>query len=680
MDLQTNKGLKKFFVFIVIILFLITSFAEVYEASSSRDVATDFWSDVETVDDYFRSNITMPAIQNLTVIPSNPSFVEVSSQINPTRLLMDIVKGFEPTQRFNSTFDFDSISVGKAYVGNCSLRRVDDELLLFLNASSEDHAAIARYNLSFVEPVKIYGSNFISVAFSTSSTYNSSEAYIGVSLLLRDQQGNRHYVSIEVTNRFSTDCFTLSEWFLGWGFAKDLPKYPRYMMRYNSTSGPWFIQLPLSDSFAALNLSSAWLDGLLIGGEIYSKTPFNIEEITEVNARIHYVLVHEQPFLINQEIVNSTMMIFPFASSLHFSGISGKRVNVIVEGSLKPSYDKEERLENGTVNTRETFFNLSETLESGVSLQGTVKITVLSKSVKKCTLTLNNNTIIDLTDSLLGSDTIIYKFPADTILLKAHLIFYKFNAWFFSFYGFQPYKITKKGIVEEYFSPNENEGAININPSETFPVNLAISSGNLTPSEITVNGSKKPLESLLILNKEVYWIIPIVIPEENVSLYTVKYILSDEPLYQSLTTSPFSVYIGGHIFEIFTPFNIECQEGTLIPLTIRTYTTPRTYTLKIEYDSSMFEANRDEIMVYASRLHFEYFMLKPLRTGQTTVNLRIIDPITMDTLFSSPFFVSIKSSFSTQVAIYFLLGVAVFSLIYIFGKESLIKWISRFRH
>lgn len=652
-------------------------FSRVCGISSLPAPADDFAFDAETSDVWSRSNITMPAIQNLTIIPSNLSLVELASEINPTKSVINTVRGFEPMRRFNS--EFNSTLTRKAYVGNCSLRRVDDELLLFLNASSGDNAAIAAYNLSFTNSVQISESDFISFALSTSSAYNSSEAYIGISLLLRDQQGNRYYVSLEVSNRYSTDGFSLSPWFLGWGFTEDFPKYPKYAMMYNSTSGPWFIQLPLSGSFAALNLSSAWLDGLLIGGEIYTKPPFNIEEITEVNARFHYVLVHEEPFMINQEIVNSTMMVFPFASSLRFSGISGKKVNVIVEGSLEPSYDKEERRENETVNIRETFFNLSETLESEVLVQGTVNITVLSKAVKKCTLTLNNSTIVDLTDSLLGSNTMIHKFPADTILLEVHLTLYRFNAWFCSLYGYKSYEITKKGIVDEYFSPNRNEGTININSSETFPANLAISSGNLTPSEITINGSKKPLESLLILNKEMYWIISIVIPEENVSIYTVKYILSDEPLYQSLTTSPFSVYVGGQLFEIFTPFNIEGQEGTLIPLTIRTRT-PRTYTLKIEYDSSMFEADRDEIMVYSSRFHYEYFMLKPLRTGQTTINLRIIDPITRDTPFSSSFFVSIKSSFSTQVAIYFLLGVAVFSLICIFSKTSLIKRISRFRH
>lgn len=640
-------------------------------------MATDFAFDAEATDVWSRSNITMTAIQNLTIFPTNFSFADLSSQINSTRSVINIVKGFEPTQRFNS--DFNSTLVRRAYVGNCSLKRVDDELLLFLNASSGDNAAIATYNLSFTNPVQISGSDFISFALSNSSTYNGSEAYIGVSLLLRDQQGTRHYISIQISDQYSEDSFSLNEWFLGWSFGED---YPRYTMRYNSTSGPWFIQLPLSNSFTSLNLPSAWLDGLLIGGEIYSKPPFDIEEITEVNTRFHYVLVHKQPFSINQEIVNSTMMVFPFANSLSFSGILSERVNVTVEGLLKPGYNKEERRENETVNIRETFFNLSETFESEVSVQKEVEITVPTGTVKKCTLTLNNNTIKDLTDALLQSNSVIYRFPWNTTLVKIHLTLYRFNAWFFEMNPFigAPYRITKKGIVEEYFSPDKNEVTININSSESSSVNLATRSGNLIPVEITSNGSKKPLESLLILNKQNYWAISIAVPEENASIYTVKYILSDGPLYQSLTTTPFSVRIDNHVFEIFTPFNIEGQEGTLIPLTIRTYTTPRTYTLKIEYDSSMFEADRDEIMVYASRFHYEYFMLKPLRTGQTTINLKIIDPITRDTFFSFPFFVSIKSSFLTQAAIYFLLGVAVFSLIYIFSKKSLIKWISRFRH
>jgi len=382
--------------------------------------------------------------------------------------------------------------------------------------------------------------------------------------------------------------------------------------------------------------------------------------------------------MINQEIVNSTMMVLPLTRSLRFSGIPIGRVKVIVEGSLMPSHDKERR-NNETVNIREASFNLSETVESGISVHGMVNITVFSKTVKKCTLTLDNNTIVDLTDLLLGNNTIIYVFPADTILLDVHLTLHRFNAWFFDFYGYKPYRITKKGIIDEYFSLNRSEGTININSSETFPANLAISSGNLAPSEITINGNEKTLGSLLILNKEMYWIIPTVISKENVSIYTVKYILSDEPLYQSLTTSPFSVYVDSQLFEIFTPFNIEGQESTIIPLTIQVYAYPRTYTLKIEYDSSMFEADSDEIMVYASRLYFVYFMLRPLQTGQTTVNLRIIDPITRDTLFSTPFSVTIKSSFFTQVAIYFLLGITLLSLINIFTKTSLLKWISRFR-
>jgi hypothetical protein len=374
-------------------------------------------------------------------------------------------------------------------------------------------------------------------------------------------------------------------------------------------------------------------------------------------------------------------MTLPFATSLHFSGISVGRVKVTVEGSLVPSYDREEQRNNETVNIREASFNLSETLESGISVEGILRITVLSKTVKKCTLTLDNDTTVDLTDSLLERNWASYMFPVDTILVEVHLTSYRFNAWFITNIDSYPsYGITKKGIVDEYFSSNTNEGTITVNSSETFPTNLAISSGNLIPSETTINGRKKPLESLLIQNKEMYYIISIVIPEENVSIYTVKYILSDEPLYQSLTTSPFSVYVGGQLFEILTPFNIEGQEGMLMPLTIQTLTAPRTYTFKIEYNSSMFEADRDEIMVYASRLYFEYFMLRPLRTGQTIVNLGIIDPITRDTVFSTSFSVTIKSSFFTQVAIYFLLGITIFSLINIFSKKSLLKWISRLRH
>ena len=144
----------------------------------------------------------------------------------------------------------------------------------------------------------------------------------------------------------------------------------------------------------------------------------------------------------------------------------------------------------------------------------------------------------------------------------------------------------------------------------------------------------------------------------------MKYVLSDDPIYESLTANPFPIYVHSCLFEIYTPFNIEEQVGRPIPFTIRTFT-PRTHTLEIEYNPSMFEADKDEIMVYSSRFHYEYFMLKPLRTGETTVNLRIVDPITGDTLFSSRFFVDIGSSFSSYMVIHFLLGVAIFSLVYI---------------
>jgi len=676
MQLQINKELKGNLFSIIVVLVFATLFSEIYGVYSSTNMTTKSGSNTETSNLWSRSNITLPSVQNLTIVPSNSSYVDLSSEMDPTRSVINVVRGFKPVERFNS--DFNSTLVRRASVTDCSLRRVDDELLLFLNASSEYNAAIAAYNLSFENPVGILETSFLSFALSTGSTFNSSEAYIGVSLLLRDHEGNRHYVSIEVSDRFLEDSFSLSEWFLGWGFTKDFPEYPKYSVRYSHTSGPWFTQLPLLDPLRALNLSSAWMDGLMIGGEIYSRPPFNLTEITDVNARFHYVLVHEQPFMINHEIVNSTMMVFPFSSSLSFSGIPGESVSVVVEGSLKPSYNKEERQENDTVCIRETLFNLSETLESETSVQGTLKISVLTRAVKKCTITLNNKTLVDMTDSLLRSNTIIYRFPPNTILLKVHLLLYRFNAWFFKLFTFQPSEMTKKGIISEYFSSNRNEGTININSSENFPGNLAIGSGNLVLSEIKVNGTKKLLQSVLVLDEERYWIVLNVIPDDSVSLYTVKFVLSDEPLFQSLTTTPFTVYIGGHVFEVYTPFNIEGQEGTVIPITIRTYT-PRTYTLRIEYDPSMMEADTDEKMVYASRFHFVYFMLTPLQAGHTTIGFEIVDPMTVDVIFSSSFLVNIRSSVPTQMIIYYLVGIAVFSLVYVFSKKIFLKQVSHFR-
>jgi len=668
--------MKKSLFSILVILVLTTLFSEIYSVGSSTDMTTEVEANTETSELWTRSNITLPTIQNLTIVPSNFSVVDLSSQMDPKRSVIDVVRGFEPTERFNSEFSFTLAR--KASVGNYSLRSIDDEWLLFLNASSEYAAAIAVYNLTFSNSVQISESDFISLALSTGSTYNSSEAYIGISLQLRDPKGNRQYVSVEISDHYSENNFSLSKWFLGWGYTKEYPEYPRYAMRYNSTYGPWFTQLPLSGSLSALNLSSAWLDGLLVGGEIYSRPPFNLEEITDVTAKFHYVLVHEQPFMVNQEMVNSPIMSFPFSSSLRFSGIPGESVNVIVEGSLKPSYDKEERRENEAVHIRETLFNLSGILESETSIQGTLKISVSTKAVKKCAITLNNKTVIDMTNSLLRSNTIIYRFPPNAILLEVNLILYRFNAWFFKLSVFQPSEMTKKGIVEEYFSPNRNEGTININSSENFPVNLAIGSGNLVPSEIKVNGTRKSLQSLLILDEEKYWLVLNVIPDDSASLYTVKFVLSDEPLIQSLTTTPFSVYIRGDVFEVYTPFNIEGQEGAVIPITIRTYT-PRTYILRIEYDPLMIEADIDEKMVYASRFHFEYFMLTPLQPGHTTISLEIVDPPAMDVIFSSSFLVNIRSSVPTQVVVYWLVSISVFSLVYVFSKRTFLKQVSRFR-
>lgn len=678
-----NIKSRTLFPTILIALILIFSFSKVAHMDSLFKVTGSLIPENEAGEDFGKSNITISAQQNITLIPKNNVVdLNLSAEI-PIDLTFDIVKGFEPKeQRFNSefnqTFERDGNSI------NASLNKMDDGLQLLFNPISRYKESISVFKLSFVDSVNISGSDFLSLAISTENGHNSTEAYIGVALLLRDQQGNSHYISIFISDLFSTDSYQLSKWFLGSMHDPATGKqYPLYQIMYRSSFGPWFIQLSLLDAFTSLGLSSAWLDGLLIGAELYTKyMPF---KMTQADIRFHYALVHPQPFSLNEQVVNSTLVAMPLPNRLDISGISCKRLNAAATGPLGPAYEKEQQQENQTVVIKEVFYNfskpfllnLSEPSISKVQFSGNVKITTQSKSVKKCTITRNNDTIVDLTDNLLKSNNeLIYRFPSGTDTLKVFLVLYKFNAWIFDLGYTLLYNTTKKGIVEEYFVPDKNEAVaiVNLTEAQLQEASIAVRAGNFSSAEISINGIKKPLGLLLIFNKDVF-LATSVKTEENVSLYTVRYTLSSDPLYTCSTVQPFSIFMDNALFEIYTPFNIEAPLETWIPFTIKVYTYT-TYDMKIEYDYSMFEVDNDEIMVNKFHSH-EYFMLKPVNTGLTVVKVHFMDmeSTTKNAGFFIPFLINVENSLLYQIIPYVLLIITVLSLVYVTGSKKLIDWL-----
>ena len=674
-----NVKTRTLFPTVMIALILITSFSEVAHIGSLFKVGGGLILETETSEDIFgKSNITISAYQNMTLIPTNNVVdLGLSAEINPANLTFDVVKEFEPEQRFNSEANYAFDRSGNSI--NASLKETDDGLHLLFDAESSTKPSISVYNLSFVNSVNISGSDFLSLAISTENGYNSTEAYIGVALLLRDQEGDRHYMFIHISNLFSTDSYQLSKWFLGWSYGE---QYPQYGMMYRSLFGPWFVQLPLLEAFTSLDLSSAWLDGLLIGAELYSiPLPFNM---THVDVRFHYALVHPQRFSLNEQLVNSTLVAMPSTRFLNISGIPCKRLNAAATGPLWPTYQKEEQRENQTVVVREVFYNFSEPFIynfSGpsvgeVQFGGNVSIITQSKNVRKCTVTLNNDTIVDLTDGVLRSENeLLYHIPFGTHTLKVFLVLYKFNAWIFNLAYTTLYGLTKKGIVEEYFVPDKNEAVaiVDLHEVQLQEASIAVRAGNFSSTEISVNGIKNPLDSLLVLNKDVF-LGTSVKAKENDSLYTVRYTFSSDPLYTCSTVQPFSIFLDNALFIIYTPFNVEAQQGIQIPFTISIYNY-RTYILKIEFDSSMFEVDNDEIMVLKYGGH-EYFMIRPVGLGLTWAELHFVDPTDENVNVSVPFLINITHSLPYQITSYILLIVTVLSLVYIISGKNIVEWLS----
>jgi len=672
-----NKIFQKIALSWLILLFLIANVATaqpgagVYQNESTSFISSD-------ASNSFRSNVSVSAVQNLTFSLSNRSTIELPSEASPVipnRLTIDVLTGFEPEQRLNS--EFKAAVDRKSNVENYSLSSVNDRLLLNFNASNPSNASYVTYDLSFNTPLIVSGTDFVSLGFSADKGYNSSKALIGISLKIRDLQGKRYYVSIEVSNQFIDDSIGLSEWFLGEALTVEepFPKYPVYFMRHGSTSDPWLRQLSLSQPLSSLNLSKAWLDGLLIGGEIgFIGAPPYIYSMTQLEALFYFVLVHSQPFTINQQIVNSTRMIFPFQNSLNFSGVAGKSVSVLMAGDLRPLVDKEEPLNNATLSIREVFFNLSGLAQMGVAIEKELNITVFSKSVKNCLLTLDNSTAVDLTDELLSGDTLSYGLPSVAGTLEVLLTFYKYNAWIFSLRYLDVTNIKKIGIVGEQFSTNE--GLVDVNSTIEESTYLAVRTAGLTPSAITINGIETSLKSMLTIDDEAFFIIPLSKPEElgEVALYSIRYMLSDRPLYESSTETPFELHLSGSIFRIFTPFNVEAEQGFYLPITVQMLTF-KTFDLRLECDSSFFEVQQKEVIAYSDRIHYEYFALKPLQTGHSIVSLKIIDPISERPLFSVLFSVKVTGSLVAQAPLYVTLGVTLLSIAIVFQGENLSKRI-----
>jgi len=662
--------------FVLVALLLIIPFSRGWAMDSLLNRATNFGLNVETRNDWARSEIAVPAIQNLTLFPSELGSIESPSEIDPVALKVDIVRGFEPEQRFNSQ---SNAALWKAYnIENSTLTETRSGLSLFLGATF--YPSYAVYNLSFANPLSVSRTDFISIALSTSSSFNSSQALIGVALILRDQQGNRCHVSIVASDQYSRDSFIMSEWFLGTRFTSELIKYPYYSLRYGSISGPWFKQLSLSEPLLVLNLATAWLDGLLVGAEIgYVGSPLWVENgvprynMTEVDATFHFTLVHSQPFLINMQPVNSSVVAFSYQDKgLNVSGIPSRRVGVAIEGFLKPASQKEELLENETIGSHEVFFNMSKAAEAGVAVNAGVNITVFSKSVKKCLLALNNDTLVDLTDTLLRSYTKVFLFPKDASALKVLLILQRFNAWIFSLSFRDVVNMTKGGIIEEHFSTMDGEGLIDVNATIGKSTYLAMRTTGLTPRKIMIDGVEKPLTSMLVVDEDVFAIVPLSDSGENFSLHSIQYSLSVGPLYESYTATPFEVHFNGSLFSIFTPFNIEGEQGFYIPITVQMITY-RTFVLQVDYDHSFFKAEQKEIMAYSTRIHYEYFALKPLQTGQSEVSLEIIDTANKKAAFSISFSVLVSGSLLSQVFLYITFGITVLSVIVIFRGKDLFK-------
>lgn len=669
------RSYKKYHLFMLFASLLTISLFSFQGTGLSWETPSNVVSDVTSNDIWSHSSISMPATQNLVFSSPNLAAVEIPPQaslMNLTELSIDVVKGLEPMQRFDSTFT--SARVRESSVANPNLTTTTDGVSLSYDASN--YPSYLVYNLSFVTPFIIHSTDFISLGFSTDSSFNSSQGFVGVSFVLRDAQNVRYYISVVVSDQHSADSFGLSEWFLGEGYTSQFPKYPTYSMRYKSSSGPWFRQVSLSESFAVLNLSSAWIDGLLVGGEIaYLGAPLGPQSLRRFDAMFYFALVHPQPFLINQQFVNSTNMVFPVQSTLSFSGILFRNVSIAIDGFLKPSSEREELLINETASYREVIFDLAGAAEAGVAVKGELNITVFSRNVKSCLLTLDNNTVADLTDVLLSSETEVHVFPKASSSLKVQLTLYKFNAMIVSFSSLNVVHLTKTGIVQERFSTVEGEGLADVNATVGRNTYLAINMAGLTPRNIEIDGVDKPFESMLILDEEAFFLVGLQPSLGIFSLSSVQYSLSESPIYEASTATPFSVYFNGSVFKIFTPFNVEGERDLYLPITVQMLTF-RAFILKIDYDPAFFESGQDEVMAYSTRIHYEYLTLKPLKTGQSTVSLKITDSTNKIAVFSTLFLIRVTDSFADEF-LYSAFGITVLSVVVLFGGNSFAKWVRR---
>jgi hypothetical protein len=675
---MSDRSRALLLIFVVALLFM-SSFSNATSVNSSEVVTAGLNAVGSAREDLFgKSNVTVLAYQNITFAPINNSVdLGLFSQVEPKALIINVVKGFEPVDRFNSSYTY---SFGReSNSANYSLTEADDGLRLFFNTRNNLEPSISLYNMSFVSNVNVSRSDYLSLALSTERGFNSSDGYIGIGLLLRDQQGSRQYVFIHVSNLFSTDAYQLSPYFLGWSYGKE---YPQYSFRYRSSSGPWFIQLALNDSLSSLGLSSAQLEGFLLGGELFSiPLPYNS---TQIDAKFHYILVHPAPFSINQNTVNSTEILLPPTNYLNISGISCKTANAIVEGPLKPTYEIEEEQENKTVIVSDIFYNISQPLFYNFSqaivhearVEGRANITVISKTVRRCTIEINNDTSVDLTEDLLKSARgLVYRFVSNIRSLRVLLTVCRHNAWMYDpAYTNLRFVGTKQGITEEYFVPEKNESFVVIDPNRAGlgEVNIAIGMDNFSSGKVYVNDASMSLSSLIVLDNCVY-LAALVKFQEYASTCTIRCSFSSDPIYNSSTVQPFKVFLDDALFEIYTPLNIKAQPTVQIPLTLR-ISTLKTYTVRVECDPSMLMADNDELMVNKFR-SYEYFVLRPVDVGTTAFTLHLTGPTIEYSSVSIPFLVSINYFPFDQVILYAVLLITVLSLGYVIASGNIVDWL-----
>jgi hypothetical protein len=637
----------------------------------------------ESVDNLFeKSVVSVSAYENVTFVVSDNSIdLGNSSAVVPSELTVDVVNGFTPVNKLNSGYAYSLYrSVNSR---DNSFAEDEDGLHLFYSSKDNSKVAISVYNMTFAHSIDVSQNDYVSVAISTNSSYDSSDGYIGIALQLRDQQGVRQYVSIHTSGLYLADGYTTSQYFLGSSLGKN---FPYYSFRYGSSSGPWFVQLQLARAFATLGLSSASLDGLLVGAELFSiPLPYNT---TQADVRFRYALVHPQPFSINEKTVNSTQLSFAPTRFLNISGIQSSRLKAAISGSLRPADQKEEYQENGIVKVVDVsyefpdplFYNFSESSVSEVRFEGKVNVTVPSKSVRKCTITVNNQTPWDLTNDVLGRvEGGIYLFPSDTRSLKVHLVLYKFNAWLFQRTSAAIPIVTKNGITEERFSAETNEVVVlvDLDQAGLQEPRIAVRTAGAMSGTMMVNDVQSPLDSLLLLSNDVFLATKIM-AGEDASLYTVRCSFSSDPVYSSLTAQPFGVSIDYDYFEIYTPLNCEAEVGISVPMTIRVFAF-KTFLLRIDYDVSALNADSNELMVrkYSS---YVYFMLKPVREGSTEIKAYFINPNNQNSTVSIPFLVNVKRQAIYEIAPYMFLVVSLVSLVYVVvSRDQMSRLLSRLR-